>query len=97
MHDLVKDPVIPELNILGEIIDLLSSHCYTVGAFRIFYNSIGINFYRIVSLSAEKNVSFTIAMINISEYLSVEVNNTASLFQIVDFCLLIRNLTSIAE
>ncbi|XP_076108920.1 protein unc-13 homolog D-like isoform X1 [Mytilus galloprovincialis] len=57
MHDLVKDPVIPELNILGEIVDNLSSHCYPMGVVRTFYNSIGINFYRIVSLSAEKNIS----------------------------------------
>lgn len=63
MHDLVKDQVIPELNILGEIIDLLSSHCHPMGVVRNFYNSIGINYYRIVSLSAEKNVSLVLSVL----------------------------------
>lgn len=55
-HDIVKDFVIPELTTLGEIINLLSSNSSPTGVVRNFFNSISINYYRVVSFALEKQV-----------------------------------------
>ncbi|KAK3103339.1 hypothetical protein FSP39_018605 [Pinctada imbricata] len=84
MHDVVVDPVIPELTTFVEIINLASSHCNPIGTVTKFYNSIGISYYRVVSFAVEKKLNCKIRELMMEmdryqrRYHNYPVNVTAS-------------------
>ncbi|XP_061162989.1 protein unc-13 homolog D-like isoform X2 [Saccostrea echinata] len=59
-HDTVQDPVIPRMNALVELTNLLSSHCLPMGVVNNLYNTLGIGYFRIVSFCVERKISLLI-------------------------------------
>ncbi|XP_052799209.1 protein unc-13 homolog D-like [Mya arenaria] len=53
----VRDKVTVEIENLIELVNVTASHCTILPVLRLFFNSLGINYYRLVSFTLEKMIS----------------------------------------
>ncbi|XP_045173745.2 protein unc-13 homolog D-like [Mercenaria mercenaria] len=53
----IKDKVLPEIERLTNLVDVVNSHCTVLPVLKQFYHNFSINYYRLVSFAVEKKIS----------------------------------------